>query len=350
MSSPKIDFNKAWILEGSLFYVCENGQRILVDNEYLAFSGNVSELVENQLSSLRSIDIIHHLLSCDGAWSIVYYRPDLQRLFIGRDIFGQHSLVFSISSGGLALSCSVHPQYGNDWSELPYGQVTSIDIMDMSAEIHSYLSCYPEDSDHKWKETFKDYRFVHSPKKKNLLEVSRITSASLPFDPVNMLFTHLTDVIRSSIASDNIHVAVAFSGGVDSLLVSHALLTAAPEYFYIDLINVAFGADDKICTQAPDRQRAFRAVDHLRKRYPSRNFRLILVNVNAEELEYCRAQHICKECEAELRRLGSRNGGRDARVAAQLKRELRNFYLLFSSIFLETFVITSLFYYLQEIK
>lgn len=48
-------------------------------------------------------------------------------------------------------------------------------------------------------------------------------------------------------------IAVAFSGGVDSLLVAHSLLPATPNDVTIHLVNVAFGADEAAWKEAPDR-------------------------------------------------------------------------------------------------
>ncbi|KAK6014614.1 asparagine synthase [Ostertagia ostertagi] len=195
-------------------------------------------------------------------------------------------------------------------------------------------------------------------------------------------------------SSDASSTAVAFSGGVDSLLVAIALHEAYHSDRIIDLVNVAFIRDSQHRSIVTDRQRAIAGFLYLRSKFPSRIWRLILVDVTKEELEKKRLKHIVKaaapalsvldeslacvlwfalrgagkdydsgsdirsdanvyfvgsgadelfagyarhrtrferdgagsvpeECEAELCRLGSRNGGRDARVAVVLKKELR---------------------------
>lgn len=53
--------------------------------------------------------------------------------------------------------------------------------------------------------------------------------------------------------SDTKEVMVAFSGGVDSLLIVLTLIQAAPPSMVIRLVNVAFGQDDKAFSEAPDR-------------------------------------------------------------------------------------------------
>ncbi|VDO73658.1 unnamed protein product [Heligmosomoides polygyrus] len=191
--------------------------------------------------------------------------------------------------------------------------------------------------------------------------------------------------------------ALAFSGGVDSLLVAVALHMAYPLGETIDLVNVAFYRGSEHRSIVTDRQRATSGLLFLRSKYPERQWRLILADVTKEELEKNRSERIVKaaapalsvldeslacvlwfalrgegkdyddggevrseagvyfvgsgadelfagyarhrtrferdgaksiqeECEAELMRLGSRNGGRDARVAAVLRKELRNPY------------------------
>lgn len=78
------------------------------------------------------------------------------------------------------------------------------------------------------------------------------------------LFEMLTDNTRSDIGgmcfdfvtwrfggnlitSENDEVCIAFSGGIDSLLVTYTVLRAAPITLHtVTLINVAFGEDDKV--------------------------------------------------------------------------------------------------------
>ncbi|VDK18389.1 unnamed protein product [Anisakis simplex] len=107
-------------------------------------------------------------------------------------------------------------------------------------------------------------------------------------------------------------VTLLFSGGVDSLLLAHLLHKCIDPSMCIDLINVSFDQNSKWVRKrdscilliannilqdfsgAPDRVRGIEAYEHLRECYPSREFRLILVNVDRDELADCRRRHIAR--------------------------------------------------------
>ncbi|CAJ0569638.1 unnamed protein product, partial [Mesorhabditis spiculigera] len=118
-------------------------------------------------------------------------------------------------------------------------------------------------------------------------------------------------------------IAIAFSGGVDSLLMGHLLAIILAEGHEVDLINVAFGETPKECSQAPDRQRGL----------AGSTARKFVVGSGADELcaGYSRHKHrlekegapgLQDELEMELVRYGWRNGSRDARVALYHGRRL----------------------------
>ncbi|PIO63193.1 asparagine synthase, partial [Teladorsagia circumcincta] len=305
--------------------------------------------------------IVSVLLSRSGPWSVVYYRPDLRRLFVGRDVFGRLSLVYATDADDLILS----------------------DVVQILPDV-SRTKVSPT-----------------APAQDIVVDfLQRLVSATRSMIPSGMLESLEDNEKETKFGKEEVveqgadSIAVAFSGGVDSLLVAVALHEAYPPERIIDLVNVAFIRDSQHRSIVTDRQRAIAGLFFLRSKFPARTWRLILADVTKEELEKKRLKHIVKaaapalsvldeslacvlwfalrgagkdydngcevwsdarvyfvgsgadelfagyarhrtrferdgagtvpeECEAELNRLGSRNGGRDARVAVVLKKELR---------------------------
>nr|CDJ95356.1 Asparagine synthase domain containing protein [Haemonchus contortus] len=356
---------------------------------------SVVDVVEaTELDELQDDEeLVMVLLSRSGPWSVIYYRPDLNRLFVCRDVFGRLSLVCAADADDLVLSDIVHNHPNVCWNEVPYAQVCCINTETRCAVSTSYLPSYPENILEPWSSLFSSFTLRYSPCKDILLRVSRTTFDSFP-KVQEEFFEGLVKATRSMVPHSANSAAVAFSGGIDSLLVAISLHEAFPFERSIDLVNVAFLRGSQHRSIVTDRQRAITGLQFLRSKFPCRRWRLVLVDVTLEELEANRSKHIVKaaapalsvldeslacvlwfalrgvgedydngdevrsdaevyfvgsgadelfagyarhrtrferdgaesipeECEAELSRLGCRNGGRDARVAVVLNKELR---------------------------
>ncbi|EPB74168.1 hypothetical protein ANCCEY_06719 [Ancylostoma ceylanicum] len=346
-----------------------------------------------ELSTLSDCDsIVRLLLQKSGPWSVVYYRPDLSCVFVGRDVFGRFSLVFAKEDDSVIIS-DLTRNSSSGWNEVPYAQVCSINLRTNGAFLRSYLPSYPEGILESWSAVFDTFSFESVPIKDCLIKVSRANDWS-GSNHLDEFLKKLVDAARSMIPTDSDCVAVAFSGGVDSLLVAIAVHLAYHLERRIDLVNVAFVRSSEHRSVVTDRKRSIAALTFLRSKYPDRKWRLILTDVTQDEMERHRSEHVVRaaapalsvldeslacvlwfalrgfgrnydddeeirsrayiyfvgsgadelfagyarhrkrferdgagsvpeECEAELSRLGSRNGGRDARVAAVLGKELR---------------------------
>nr|CDJ80890.1 Asparagine synthase domain containing protein [Haemonchus contortus] len=242
--------------------------------------GRIAEIT----SALQAVDSLIGRLAREPSQSELYAQlvslypsvvdvPDLNRLFVGRDVFGRLSLVCAADADDLVLSDIVYSLPNVCWNEVPYAQVCCINTETRCAVSTSYLPLYPENILEPWSSLFSSFTLRYSPCKDVLLRVSRTTFDSFP-NVQEEFFERLVKATRSMVPHSDSSAAVAFSGGIDSLLVAISLHEAYPSERSIDLVNVAFLRGSK-------------------------------------------------ECEAELSRLGSRNGGRDARVAAILNKELR---------------------------
>ncbi|GMS95614.1 hypothetical protein PENTCL1PPCAC_17789, partial [Pristionchus entomophagus] len=349
------------------------------------------------LSDLSWEQIVEILMNLKCAWGVIYYNSKLRKVFIGRDVFGRQSVLFSSDASSITISYLGRPTTEN-WHELPYAQVSVIDASDIFSTLClcSYLHDYPDDMDQVWRSLFTTVHRQINKSKENMITVSRSIS---PIGTSNKLKDHLISAIRMLIPPSVSSVGVCFSGGVDSLLISHLVLSISPSSFPIYLINVAFGDDESFISRASDRARSIAAYSYLRDQFPLHDLHLILVNVTRSSLQsarsiliplstrpsstvldesiasvlhfafqgtgidfdtkkeirctspirlmgsgadelfagYARHRHryerdgyssgIAEECEVELRRLGVRNGGRDARVALVNGIEIKSPFL-----------------------
>ncbi|KAL9655697.1 hypothetical protein ABK040_004930 [Willaertia magna] len=81
-------------------------------------------------------------------------------------------------------------------------------------------------------------------------------------------------------------VCILFSGGIDSVILTaltHLNISSQEEP--IDLLNVSFGNNKNQQEASADRKQAIESYQELKTLYPTRNFRLILINVNPNELQ-----------------------------------------------------------------
>lgn len=74
--------------------------------------------------------------------------------------------------------------------------------------------------------------------------------------------------LKSSVTS------VLFSGGIDSVLLTAIIHLNLPSEIELELINVAFAKSETMSFRSPDRKAALRAVEDLKRMFPSRKWML----------------------------------------------------------------------------
>ncbi|ETN74262.1 asparagine synthase [Necator americanus] len=202
-------------------------------------------------------------------------KPDMNRVFVGRDIFGRLSLVFTVDGDEIVISDVVQDSSLSAWHEIPFAQVSCIDTTNKSAVMHSYLPSYPEGIVGPWADVFDSFSLKHEPMKDELIVAAAPACSVLDESLACVLWFALRGIGKDYDSGESVE--------------SHA------RTFF-----VGSGADELLAGYARHRTR----------------------------FERDGAESIPEECEAELRRLGCRNGGRDARVAAALGKELRLVFLI----------------------
>ncbi|VDN30795.1 unnamed protein product [Gongylonema pulchrum] len=262
-------------------------------NGFLQFSGNVcfrSEISGNICCDVCSKALLQKLEACGeieeivsvlddlvGGWSLLYYRADLSRFFIGRDAFGRKSLLWTRTNNKFSFSCFTY-EPKCDWHDVPAGTVTVVDMRDREANRLFYIF----DAGELWALQFSKLEKIQKKMAlKRLIpsyeqaeeQVCRQTVAAAMLEQLRgAVHRTLSDVSRHTE-----FISVSFSGGIDSLLLAHIIAQCLPPNKY---------------EEAPDRPQSIKAYKFLKYRYPERRFHLCLVNVDLNELAECRKKYI----------------------------------------------------------
>lgn len=114
------------------------------------------------------------------------FQLDLNSLFVGRDVMGRLSLVWTRQDSSLWIGCAVDPsmvcfnivfhisnifQSSSIWHEVPYGQLTVIDLKTSKGRMYSYLDTYPDGTADDWITSICDGNVVKNDIKHDLLSV-----------------------------------------------------------------------------------------------------------------------------------------------------------------------------------
>ncbi|VDK75634.1 unnamed protein product [Litomosoides sigmodontis] len=263
---------------------CKNGHLFLVGKPYFrseacllpstVFYDGSKTLVEKLNACKLISEIIDVLNDMIGDWAVIYYREDFKKVLLGRDVFGRKSLLWKRIDKTFYFSIFACDQQ-RSWYGVPSGTVT---VLDLCSEENVIF--YAFEVKGPWIEQFNKLRRVQR-------EVSREDLAAI-------MLKQLKEAVYRTISNlDNFVkcISLSFSGGVDSLLIAHLLAHCMPQNVVFDLVNVAFDAGKKY-DGAPDRPQSKEAFKYLKSCYPDLSLRLILVNVDLDELAHCRKRYI----------------------------------------------------------
>jgi len=256
-----------------------------------------------------------------GPWAMALWDRQHGRLWFGRDCLGRRSLLWrrrgrsmvlaSVSAGAVPVAGSTAEEEDQDerdndgeaqgkelqlqpteqWQEVPACGLFYVDVID-SPQGPLVCRCVP-------------WSFTAGPSSPSA------ESMPYPFGDVNLSSTATGDEIDRTAALDafevllseavrrrvvlqraNCPVAVLFSGGLDSVTLAALVDRHAPAHEPIELLNVAFGSSSSTTSfDVPDRQTARVALGELRAIAPGRDWRLVEVNVTAEEVQLAR-EHV----------------------------------------------------------
>ncbi|KJA26137.1 hypothetical protein HYPSUDRAFT_37019 [Hypholoma sublateritium FD-334 SS-4] len=240
--------------------LCYNGE-IFEGLEIYSHENDGCKLFE-ALSAAKSLEDIQHILSnIEGPYAFVFYHADSHRMYYARDPLGRRSLLIHEPTGELPYlllaSVSTGANVAYNFTELSTEHLYSLDITtlkslsNISAGFHQSLG--------------KHSRFpVNSVYLNPFHELAKVSSA-LPSDdipivrslgniPEHMLCTvddfilyldksverQVSDIPRFSLSKGKARLAVLFSGGIDSSIITFLANKHVPLGEPIDLLNVAF--------------------------------------------------------------------------------------------------------------
>ena len=258
----------------------------------------VSSLLGSAVASLSSYGekgaapdfsrVTEVLAAIEGPYAFIFYHAQSGRVVYGRDPFGRRSLVAlydrdivegegeegnastaSRSICGLGSLC-FDEKYNCEEVKIGGIYVTSLLESEEGGRQHHFL-----------------------PWPAGRLKLGRTASgggiASSTCQPANRLLSALSSSIKRRVQALHSEktVGVLFSGGIDSVVLAAILHQCLEELDssegVIELINVAFVGTGLESTNAPDRLAAIASLVDLQNLFPSRSWRLIEVDITADD-------------------------------------------------------------------
>ncbi|EJD75112.1 asparagine synthetase domain-containing protein 1 [Loa loa] len=280
---------------------CEKGHLLLIGKPYFraeaclppnSVSCDGSKALVDKLNACQLIgEIINVLDDMIGSWAVIYYREDFKKVLLGRDIFGRKSLLWKRVDTKFYFSIFVCDRQ-RSWYDVPSGTVTVLDLCNKgnTTIFHVFEASGP------WVEQFNTLCLVE----RKLVSERFIPSHELGFKNVNredmakIMLKQLKEAVHRTVSNLDVFtksISLSFSGGVDSLLIAHLMAHCMPQNVIFDLVNVAFDKGENY-DGAPDRPQSKKAFKYLKSCYPELSLRLLLVNVDLNELVYCRKKFI----------------------------------------------------------
>ncbi|XP_078084676.1 asparagine synthetase domain-containing protein 1 isoform X2 [Mustelus asterias] len=351
---------------------------------------NDTQIILQQLSSCQSEEsILSVFSSIRGPWAFIYYQPSSHCLWFGRDFFGRRSLLWQFRNEEnlcltlTSVSTSVPECVRVPWQEVPACGLYKIDLQKQTSAKSFTISWYP------WKHRCTEYEFktLHlgdeaqfTEKLPNFVSVFLNESKLFPTAPitpmncsmpesctdtakcetssanieiflsdnhkkkiVHQFINVLSESVRRRVlflprcqnhpncsdqltVSDEAKVAILFSGGVDSMVLSALADHHIPPDEPIDLLNVAFKQQEQkrqktstkqkkksnACStheeetlecdngtikkttvfNVPDRITGLSGLKELQILNPNRKWNFIEINITLEELKEMRQQWI----------------------------------------------------------
>ncbi|KAI0171969.1 asparagine synthase-domain-containing protein, partial [Hypoxylon sp. FL1284] len=293
--------------------LCWNGEAWRIDGQPLR-SQNDGEFILAKLDAidassaeLRASQTLSILRSIDGPFAFLFYDAQTRRLYFGRDRLGRRSLLIKEAEDGDSISfSSIADVPATGWEEVKADGFYSLDLESRLATPQG-LKLDTRITKHEW---------LSSAENDMVSSIGHFNMAlppqehKLDFDTasVEMARHWLGESLKLRVLNipeppsppcdADVRVAILFSGGLDSSVLSRLAHDLLPSNQGIDLINVAFENPRQIAIYAslrkaqpvidmyetcPDRITGRKSFAELRSACPDRHWRFIAVNIPYEE-------------------------------------------------------------------
>ncbi|KAJ7345542.1 hypothetical protein JRQ81_001492 [Phrynocephalus forsythii] len=369
-----------------------NGEVFSGGTSVTAEANDTHVLFHHLCSCNSEADVLSLLSSIQGPWSFIFYQVSRHYLWFGRDYFGRRSLLWQFRQelDHILTLSSVSAASDHPWREVPASGIFRMDLQDCGASKAVALTLhpwkYPSREDPVEEAVIGDLSVVSKCLPTNVsLVVQESLSLLAPVTPLNkevrgvpevsqcldctknvadmrvlqmflaedhrkkivhqfinvlsrsverrvLCLVRGNDLLRgemSGAASRRPHVAVLFSGGIDSIVIATLADRHVPLEEPIDLLNVAFELPDQGSQRSstrkpsmekkelppssgcinndnntvscpslasfnvPDRITGRAGLEELRNVSPSRSWNFVEINVSLEDLKAMRQEHIC---------------------------------------------------------
>ncbi len=275
----------ALLFNGEVFGALGLGDADSDTDSVLSALASATEPHRDVPASCAAAAILEFLGRLEGPHALVFWHSASATLWYARDGMGRRSLLRcwpAAHRGGLVLCSVAHAATrvvasSDAWEELPTDGIGSARLLADGSIEHGWHG-----------------RRLPSPAAGPPMCAEWESEAWLAREraaAASALLGALSDAVRRRVARPpyDVHpVAVAFSGGIDCMVLARLADAHVPAAEPIELINVAVGGDS--APVAPDRLTARAGVDELRSISPARDWRLVEVDVSLDELIERRAE------------------------------------------------------------
>ncbi|KAI4722477.1 hypothetical protein E4T48_01300 [Aureobasidium sp. EXF-10727] len=233
-------------------FLCWNGEawkhaaEPICGNDSEVIFASISSLLkaEDSDSSFSSAKVMQHALSLiTGPYAFVYYDPQSDTLFFGRDPLGRRSLMYRVDANGNFILSTISGRQEQGWEEVEADGIYSLNLKSFYESVQEKKRCIPT-----------CLPYTSSPNTLTSTS-SALESPASPLAPSSPAVAKIEALLRGSLhlrvsnipapsysepSSPGASLAILFSGGLDCTL----LARLSHEFFDptqpIDLLNVAF--------------------------------------------------------------------------------------------------------------
>lgn len=278
-----------FLFNGEVYECASEDQSTMLDG----CSSDTEFVFQKLTKSCNDEELLSAISSLRGPFSYVYFSSLSGKLWFGKDFIGRRSLnlMRSVDGDELVISSVAPLSMSNEYNiqEIAATGVQCIDLTSSEFDTSTFLwntsisgSIQKEDNGH---------LKVHLPVKSNQ------DQSEQTFDQVLNSFIHLMDdSVRKRVTCHNFKckicalnsnqencqhpsIAILFSGGIDSTIISLMAHKHIPIHIPIDLLNVSFDSN------APDRVTGLETLKELRLLCPDRLWNFVSIDIDKQELD-----------------------------------------------------------------
>lgn len=286
---PAIDSYGNVLLFNGEIYSAEDYDPSSIDTGYI-IEGMAACSVDEEVASFLS--------ALKGPWAVIYWSAARQTLYYGRDRMGRRSLLRASREGKILVAStasSAAPFALEDWSRvsvdgLYFHRFGGLEVSSGTVPWPAPIIIAPPLTHSKWAAHFERHNIAQDGSFAALVMESALGLMDILEEAVR---TRVECIRHEGPPRDQGRVAVLFSGGIDCTILAALAHKNLPKEEPIDLINVCF--DKQRNHTSPDRLQALECFAELVAAFPSREWRLVLVNSCFEEVKIY-AHHILSLC------------------------------------------------------